>query len=109
MSDLSSLQGLFEAAQRIQVEMARVKAELGNKTVSAETGGGLVRCTASGKGDLVSLEIDPSLLVPDGARMLTDLTVGAVNLALERARQLAQEEIVKASGGLPLPAGLFGG
>ena len=43
MSDLSSLQGLFEAAQRIQAEMARVKDELGGKTVSAETGGGLVQ------------------------------------------------------------------
>ena len=33
--------------------------------------------------------------------MLTDLMVGAVNLALERARQLAQEEIARATGGLP--------
>ena len=52
MNDFSSLQGLFEAAQRIQVEMVRVNAELAGKTVSAETGGGLVSCTANGKGDL---------------------------------------------------------
>ena len=109
MSELGSLQGLFETAQRIQAEMARVKAELVNKTVSAETGGGLIKCTANGKGDVLSLEIDPSLLAPDSARMLADLTVAAVNLAIERARQLAQEEIVKASGGLPLPPGMFGG
>ena len=41
--------------------------------------------------------------------MLEDLVVGAVNLALERARQLAQEEVARATGGLPLPPGLFGG
>jgi DNA-binding YbaB/EbfC family protein len=109
MNDMSSLQGLFEAAQRIQSEMARVKAELGTRTVSAETGGGLVQCTVNGKGEVVSLQIDPTLLAADSAQMLTDLTVGAVNLALERARQLAAEEIARASGGLPLPPGLFGG
>lgn len=117
MTDFSNLQGLFETAQRIQTEMARVKAELVNRTVTGETGGGLVRCTANGKGDVVSLEFDPSLLASlqpgrmdaEATRMLADLTVGAVNLALERARQMAQEEIVKATGGLPLPPGLFGG
>jgi DNA-binding YbaB/EbfC family protein len=109
MSEFGNLQGLFEAAQRIQTEMARVKAELAGKTVSAETGGGLVRCTANGKGDVVSLDIDPSLLGPDNRQMLTDLTVGAVNLALERARQLAQEEVARVAGGLPLPPGMLGG
>jgi DNA-binding protein YbaB len=41
--------------------------------------------------------------------MIEDLTVGAVNLALERARELAQTELSRATGGLPLPPGLFGG
>jgi nucleoid-associated protein EbfC len=112
MSDFSNLQGLFEAAQRIQVEMARVKSELGGKTVSAETGGGLVTCTANGKGEVTALGIDPSLLGAlgaDGKKMVEDLVVGAVNLALDRARQLAQEEVVRATGGLPLPPGLLGG
>ena len=109
MSEFANLQGLFEAAQRIQTEMARVKTELAGKTVSAETGGGLVRCTANGKGDVVSLDIDPGLLTPDNRQMLTDLTVGAVNLALERARQLAQEEVSRVTGGLSLPPGLMGG
>jgi DNA-binding YbaB/EbfC family protein len=109
MSDFQNLQGIFEAAQRIQVEMVRVKSELAAKTVSAETGGGLVNCTANGKGELVSLTVDPTLLASDSKKMLEDLVVGAVNLALDRARQLAQDEIARATGGLPLPPGLFGG
>ncbi len=109
MNDLSSLKGLFEAAQRIQSEVARVKAELGNKSVTGETGGGLVQCVANGKGDLLSLTIDPALLGAENKKMLEDLVVGAVNVAIERARQLAQEELVKASGGLPLPPGVLGG
>jgi DNA-binding YbaB/EbfC family protein len=109
MSDFGSLKGLLETAQKVQAEMARVKAELGGKTVSGETGGGLVQCTANGKGDVLTVTIDPALLSADNKKMVEDLVVGAVNVAIERARQLAQEEIVKASGGLPLPPNLFGG
>jgi DNA-binding YbaB/EbfC family protein len=109
MSDFPDLQNLFATAQRIQAELARVKTELASKTVSAETGGGLVKCTASGKGDLLTLEVDPAVLGADNRTMLQDLVVGAVNLALERARQLAQDELGRATGGLPLPPGMFGG
>jgi DNA-binding YbaB/EbfC family protein len=109
MSDFSNIQNLFETAQRIQTEVTRVRAELATKTVAAETGGGLVKCTANGKGDLLSLDVDPSILGPDNRTMLQDLVVGAVNVALDRARQLAQDEIVRVTGGLPLPPGVFGG
>jgi DNA-binding YbaB/EbfC family protein len=110
MSDFGNLKGLFETAQRLESEMARVKDELARKTVTGETGGGLVRCTASGKGDLLEIAIDPSLVSDAGARkMLEDLLVGAVNLSLDRARQLAQDEVARVSGGLQLPPGLFGG
>jgi DNA-binding protein YbaB len=60
------------------------------------------------KGDLVSLQIEPTIVNATDKKMLEDLVVAAVNLALERARQLAQDEIVRATGGLPIPPGLFG-
>jgi DNA-binding YbaB/EbfC family protein len=108
---IPDLKGLIETAQRIQAEVARVRDDLSSKTVEGETGGGLVRCVANGKGDVVSLSIDPA--VAGGAeaaslKMIEDLVVGAVNLALERARELAQGELAKATGGLPLPPGMFG-
>jgi DNA-binding YbaB/EbfC family protein len=104
---LPDLQGLLDAARRIQDEVARVREQLGEKTVTGETGGGLVRCVANGKGEIVSITVDPAVV--GDKRMLEDLTVGAVNLALERARELAQAELGQATGGLPLPPGLFGG
>lgn len=112
MSDFD-LKNIFETAQRIQSEVARVKDDLANRTVTGEAGGGLVACTASGKGDLLSLSLDASLLSSgpgaDTKKLLEDLIVGAVNVALDRARQLAQEELAKAAGGLPLPPGVLGG
>jgi DNA-binding YbaB/EbfC family protein len=104
---LPDIKGLLDTARRIQDEVARVRETLGGKTVEGETGGGLVRCVANGKGEVVSITVDPSIV--GNQRMVEDLTVGAVNLALERARELAQAELGAATGGLPLPPGLFGG
>jgi DNA-binding YbaB/EbfC family protein len=104
---LPDIKGLLDTARRIQDEVARVRETLGGKTVTGETGGGLVRCVANGKGEVVSITVDDSIL--GDRRMVEDLTVGAVNLALERARELAQAELGQATGGLPLPPGFFGG
>jgi DNA-binding YbaB/EbfC family protein len=103
---INDIKNLLDTARRIQDEVARVRDALGSKTVTGETGGGLVRCVANGKGEVVSITIDPAIL--GEAKMVEDLTVGAVNLALERARELAQAELGAATGGLPLPPGLFG-
>jgi hypothetical protein len=100
------IKGLLDTARRIQDEVAKVRETLAGKTVTGETGGGLVRCVANGKGEVVSINIDASIV--GDQRMVEDLTVGAVNLALERARELAQAELGAATGGLPLPPGLFG-
>src|SRR5206468_257596 len=54
------LRSLLETAQRIQTQVGRVKDELGGKSVEAETGGGLVRCTANGRGEILSVTIDPA-------------------------------------------------
>jgi DNA-binding YbaB/EbfC family protein len=107
-SQIPDLGRLLETAQRIQAEVGKVKDELGGKAVEAETGGGLVRCSANGRGEILSVTIDAAIMGAD-KKMVEDLVVGAVNLALDRARQLAQEELARATGGLPLPPGLFGG
>ena len=104
---MPDLRGLLETAQRIQSEVARVREELGQKTVVGETGGGLCRCTANGKGEILALTVDPSIV--GDKKMIEDLAVGAINLALERARELAEADLARVTGGLPLPPGLFGG
>jgi nucleoid-associated protein EbfC len=106
---LPDIKNLLETARRIQAEVARVRDALAEKTVTGETGGGLVRCVANGKGEVISITIDPAVFASGDKRMIEDLTAGAVNVALERARELAQASLGEATGGLPLPPGLFGG
>jgi len=108
---MPDLKGLIETAQRIQAEVARVREDLAAKTVEGETGGGMVRCVANGKGEVVSIHVDPNIVTagdPGSLKMVEDLVVGAVNNALERARELVQSELARATGGLPLPPGMFG-
>jgi DNA-binding YbaB/EbfC family protein len=104
---IPDLKDLFETAQRIQSEVARVREELGRKTVTGETGGGLCRCTVSGRGEVLSLILDDAIV--GDKKMIEDLVVGAVNIALERARETAEADLAQVTGGLPLPPGLFGG
>jgi DNA-binding YbaB/EbfC family protein len=108
MSDEPNLQNLLQTWQRVQDQLNQVKDALGNKQVEAETGGGLVRCVVNGRSEIVSLTIDPSLLAPGSKKMAEDLVMGAVNLGLERARQLAQEDLAQVAGGLGVP-GMMGG
>lgn len=102
------LKSLFETAQKVQSEVNRVKEELVRKTVEGEAGGGLVRCVANGKGELVSVDIDPSVIDASEKKLLEELVAGAVNVALDRAREMAQSELARAAGGLPLPPGFMG-
>jgi len=110
------LKGLLEAARHIQSEVSRVRGELGEKTVEGESGAGMVKCQASAAGEVLALTIDAGLLTglagPEGVanrKMLEDLVVGAVNVALERAREVARDEMARVTGGLPFPPGAFGG
>jgi hypothetical protein len=108
MSDGPDLRNLMETWQRVQEQLTQAKDALGNKQVEAETGGGLIRCVVNGRSEVLSISIDPSLLAGTEKKMVEDLVVGAVNLALERARQVAQEDLA-AVAGLAMPPGGMGG
>lgn len=113
-ADDRNLRDLIQAAQRIQTEVARIKDELSSKTATGESGGGLVRCLVSGVGEVLELTIDPtfpslgSLETPDHRKMLEDLIVGAINVAMNRAKEMARQEMGQVTGGLPMPPGMFG-
>jgi nucleoid-associated protein EbfC len=117
LADPRNLRDLIQTAQRIQSEVARVRDELSARTAEGESGGGMVRCVVSGTGTLLELSIDPALaqlnppelVGPENAkRVLEDLIVGAVNVAMERAREVARQEMARVTGGLPVPPEMFG-
>ncbi|HJR62869.1 MAG TPA: YbaB/EbfC family nucleoid-associated protein [Gemmatimonadaceae bacterium] len=100
MADISKI---LQQAQQMQGRLQQLQDELQGKTVSAASGGGMVTVTADGKGQIRKVQIDPTVVSPDDVEMLEDLVLVAVNEAQKKAAELAQEEMKKLTGGLPLP------
>ena len=94
---------ILQQAQQMQGRLQQIQDELGNMTVTGVSGGGMVSVTADGKGQVRAVKIDPSVVNPSDIEMLEDLVAVAVADAQKKAADLAQEEMRKLTGGLPLP------
>jgi nucleoid-associated protein EbfC len=90
----------------MQSKMADAQAALDTILVTGESGGGLVKVTATAKGRITALAIDSSLIVPSDKEILEDLIVAALASAQRRAEDTAQAEMAKITQGLPLPPGM---
>ena len=97
---------MMKQAQKLQAKMAEMQVELGNRTATAQAGGGMVEATVNGRQELLSLRIDPEVASPDDVEMLQDLILAAVNEALNRSREMMAQEMSKLTGGMQIP-GLF--
>ena len=100
----------MKEVQKMKAEMARVQEELGNKTVEATAGGGVVRVVITGHLEVKEVAIDPMAVDPEDLEMLQDLVMAAVNEAIRLAQEMSAAELEKVTGGLDvsgLPGGLF--
>ncbi|MGA7577032.1 MAG: YbaB/EbfC family nucleoid-associated protein [Desulfobaccales bacterium] len=101
-----NIMSMMKQAQKLQAKMAEMQAEMGNRTVTAQAGGGMVEATVNGRQELLSLRIDPEVASPDDVEMLQDLILAAVNEALNRSREMMAQEMSKLTGGMQIP-GMF--
>jgi DNA-binding YbaB/EbfC family protein len=103
---MGNMNKLMKQVQKMQKDMMKLQEELQERTVEATAGGGVVKAVASGKKQLVGLEIQPEVVDPDDIEMLQDLVMAAVNEALQKAEDMVAEEMGKITGGMNLP-GMF--
>jgi DNA-binding YbaB/EbfC family protein len=106
---MKNLGNMLKQAQQMQSRMAEMQAKLDATQVDGAAGGGMVKVTLSGKGDLKRVSIDPSLMVADDREVLEDLLVAAHADAKQKVEAMMAEEMQKATAGLNLPGGLPGG
>lgn len=94
---------MLKQVQKLQGDMARVEEELASARIEATAGGGVVRAVANGRGELVSLTIDPAAVDPTDVTMLQDLVLAAVNEVQRNARSMAETRMKAITGDIQLP------
>ena len=99
-----NIAGLMQQAQKMQQEMQRAQEELASLEVTGRSGGGMVEVTMNGKHAVSKIRDDPSLA--DDIEMLEDLVTAAVNDAVNRVAQAAQERMADMTQGIQLPPGM---
>ena len=99
-----NIAAMMKQAQAMQTKMQEVQDEVGQQTVEATAGGGAITVTANGRGEYVSIKIDPALLKDGDAELLEDLVLAAVNEAHRRADEMMKAALSRVAG--PLAGGL---
>ncbi len=106
LGQLGDMAKLMKQAQEMQTRMTDAQARLDTIEVTGEAGAGLVKVTATAKGAVKSVTIDPSLFVPEEREVVEDLITAAIADAQARAAAAAQAEMGKLTEGLDLPPGM---
>jgi hypothetical protein len=104
LGGLADMGKMMKAAQDMQTKMAEMQDELNRMTVVGESGAGLVKATATAKGELTALDIDPSIFNPDEKEVVEDLILAAIKDAQSKASEKSAQEMQKMTEGLGLPA-----
>jgi len=102
---MKNLGQLMKQAQEMQSKMAEMQQRLADVEIAGSAAAGMVTVMLNGKGEMRSVKIDPSLIVPEDAEMLEDLIVAAQNDARSKVDAHMQEETSKMMGGVDLPPG----
>ncbi|SPJ25776.1 YbaB/EbfC family nucleoid-associated protein [Palleronia abyssalis] len=106
LGGLGDMSKMMKAAQEMQGKMESLQEDLRTMHVTGESGAGMVKATSTAKGELVGLDIDPSIFNPEEKEVVEDLILAAIKDAQQKASDKAQEEMQKLTDGLGLPPGM---
>ena len=104
LGQMGDMAKMMKAAQEMQSKMAQVQEDLETMTVEGQSGAGLVKATATAKGELTALDIDPSIFSASEKEVVEDLILAAIKDAQVKASQKAQSEMRKITESMGLPA-----
>ena len=105
LGGIGDMAKMMKSAQEMQQRMAQLQDDMDTIMVEGQSGAGLVKATATAKGELKGLSIDPSIFSADDKEMVEDLILAAIKDAQAKAGERAQQEMSKITEGLGLPPG----
>ena len=100
---MANMNDMMKQAKQMQDRLLRAKEDAAQKTVEASAGGNMVTVVVSGRPEVVSLRIDPSVVSADDTEMLQDLVIAAVNEGIRKSQKMVEDEMSKLLGGLKIP------
>ena len=103
LGQLGDMAKMMKQAQEMQTKMTQMQEDLHSIMVTGESGAGLVKATATAKGELKGLDIDPSIFNGDDKEVVEDLILAAIKDAQSKASERAQQEMSSITEGLGLP------
>ena len=106
LGGLGDMAKMMNKAQEMQGKMAQIQDDLEQVEVNGEAGAGLVKISANAKGEVKSLDIDPTILIASEKEVVEDLIIAALNDALTKGQEAKQKELSKLTEGLNLPPGM---
>lgn len=103
LGGLGDMAKMMKSAQELQTKMAQMQEDLNSVLVTGESGAGLIKATATAKGELKGLDIDPSIFNGDDKEVVEDLILAAIKDAQAKAAEKAQEEMAALTESMGLP------
>jgi nucleoid-associated protein EbfC len=103
---MKNINQMMKQAQQLQQKMAEMQERMNDVEMTGMSGGGMVKVTVNGKGQMKGLTIDPSLVDPQEVEVLEDLITAAFNDAKSKIETHISDEMGKLTGGMNLPAGM---
>ncbi|WP_127105096.1 YbaB/EbfC family nucleoid-associated protein [Pararhodobacter zhoushanensis] len=103
LGGLGDMGKMMKAAQEMQEKMADLQTKLDTIEVTGESGAGLVKATANGKGVLSGLTIDPSIFNAEDKEVVEDLILAAIKDAQSRAQERSKYEMGNLAESMGLP------
>ncbi|MCG7410735.1 YbaB/EbfC family nucleoid-associated protein [Paenibacillus sp. ACRRX] len=103
---MNNMNQMMKQVKKMQEQMLKAQEQLADKTVLGTSGGGAVSVEVNGHKKILSITIKPEVVDPEDIEMLQDLVITAVNDALVKAEDLANDDMSKFTGGMKIP-GLF--
>lgn len=104
LGGLGDMAGMMKKAQELQGKMTQLQDDLDQMTVVGESGAGLVTATATAKGVLTGLNIDPTIFDPNEKEVVEDLILAAIKDAQAKAQDRHKSEMARLQEAMGLPA-----
>lgn len=94
---------MMKQMQKMQKEMEKTQKQIEEKEIEVTAGGGAIKAVVNGKRELLSIDIDESVVDAEDVEMLEDLVLAAVNEGLRKAEAMMEKEMGKLTGGMNIP------